>query len=446
MKLFLAWSGSRSYELSKALAWCIREVLPKDSVSYFLSSDIEPGTPWFDALDRALKESDAVLLCITRENSRSPWIHFEVGSRLGANGHSPVYTYLLDARPEELTDPLRKYQSADSTKEGTLLLLEAISAATPGSLNEGFERCWPELESKILRLKSFSIEELVPGFERIFHRKTFHEPMDECADQNWLDRYYGARQTLDRLNAIRDAADIRWQPYQKTLVQELILAVDGYVREMRRFLIRETEFNAGPDGKLLLNSRADKAPQITPSGDPRWSDKRCARIRELVAQLLHPYGAPVLSESLYFMSLDSFWQKKDFVQRRETEIESGDFKLKDHEVGLCGRSSWDFDRIVFYLTQESVKQLPAAGRLIKQVRRELERLEAHDDEFSAMPLNYALRALLSSLESGPPSEAIKSDARSAAQDVLDLIKKRGLDGGGQMRRKIDRLLAITQPL
>ena len=444
LKLFLAWSGSRSYELAKALAWCIREIFPKESVNYFLSSDIEPGTPWFDGLDRGLKESDAVLLCITRDNVRSPWMHFEVGSRVGAGGHSRVFTYLLDAKPDELTDPLRKYQAVDSTKEGTLFLLEAIGSSLAGSLNNGFERCWPELERKILHLRFFSVEELVPGFERLFRRKTFYEPMDECADQNWLDRYYAARQTLDRLNAVRDAVDTRWQPYQSALIQELISTVDGYVREIRRFLISEAQFQRGPDGKLDLNSRVEGVQKNTPSGDLRWSDKRCDRVRELVAQLLDPYGAPVLSESLFFMSLGPFWRKKDFVHRREAEIECGDFTLKEHEIRLCARSYWDFDRIVFYLIQEYAEQ-PNVGpdRLIKQVHRELEKLEARGDETSAMPLHYALRALLSSFAGGAPSESIRNEGRSCAQEVLTLIKQKNLDSGGHMQRKIERLLSAT---
>src|SRR5262249_23088940 len=120
-----------------------------------------------------------------------------------------------------------------------------------------------------------------------------------------------------------------------SLIQELISTVDGYVREVRRFLITEIQFRRGPDGKLDLTMPEDP-PKNRPSGDPRWSDQRCETIRELVAQLLDPDGAPVLSESLFFISLRSFWRKKEFVHRREAEIESGYFTLKKHEnVTLC---------------------------------------------------------------------------------------------------------------
>jgi hypothetical protein len=443
MKLFLAWSGGRSYELAKALGSCIREVCPDGAVKYFLSSGIEPGMQWFDAVDQALKESDAVLLCITRDNVRSPWMHFEVGSRLGTDKDSRVFTYLLDAKPDELTDALRRYQAADCTKEGTLSLLETLSRAPGDTLSDRFEGYWPKLEHKILQLKCFSIEELVPGFERLFQRKTFHEPMAECADQYWLDRYYGARQTLDKLNTIRDAIDTRWQPYQASLIRELINTVDAYVREMRRFLITEVQFRRGPDGKLDL-STPEESPNTRPSGDPRWSDKRCETIRELVSQLLDPDGAPVLSESLFFTSLGPFWRKKVFVHRREAEIESRDFALKKHELLPCAGSCWDFDRIVFYLSQEYVGD-PAFGpdRLIKQVERELERLQAQLGAASAMPLHYSIRALLSSVKRGTPDEPFRKQTRSLADEILTFLKQQNLDRRGQMQRKLEELISVT---
>ena len=443
MKLFLAWSGTRSYELAKALASCIREVFPDGAVSYFLSSGIEPGTSWFDALDSALRESDAVLLFITHDNVRSPWMHFEVGSRLGADEHGRVFTYLLDAKPDELTDPLRKYQAADSTKEGTLSLLQTLGSLPGNTVNDSFERCWPKLEREILQLKCFSIEELVPGFERLFQRKTFHEPMAECSDQNWLDRYYGARQTLDRLNIVRDVMDTRWRPYQASLIQELISMVDGYVREMRRFLITETQFRRGPDGKLDLTAPEDLA-KDRPSGDPRWSDKRCETIRELVSQLLDPDGAPVLSESLFFMSLRPFWRKKEFVHKWEAEIESHYFTLKKHQMFPCATSYWDFDRIVFYLSQEYVGD-PAFGpdRLIKQVERELEKLQSREEPAGAMPLHYAIRALVTSLNQGAPAEPILSQTRSLSQEILTFIKQRSLDAGGQTQRRLEELISFA---
>ena len=93
MNLFLAWSGVRSYRLASALVWCIKEIFPKEAVSPFFSAEIEPGTTWFPALQKALAEADAILLCVTRENLRSPWMQFELGSRLAADSGDRVFAY-----------------------------------------------------------------------------------------------------------------------------------------------------------------------------------------------------------------------------------------------------------------------------------------------------------------------------------------------------------------
>jgi hypothetical protein len=160
--------------------------------------------------------------------------------------------------------------------------------------------------------------------------------------------------------------------------------------------------------------------------------------------LSDPDGAPVLSESLFFISLRSFWRKKEFVHRREAEIESHYFTLKEHQMLPWATSYWDFDRIVFYLSQEYVGD-PAFGpdRLIKQVERELEKLQSRQEAASAMPLHYALRALLSSLKRSTPAEPILSQTRALSQEILAFIKQRNLDAGGQMQRRLEELISFT---
>ena len=110
----------------------------------------------------------------------------------------------------------------------------------------------------------------------------------------------------------------------------------------------------------------------------------------------------------------------------------------------CAASYWDFDRIVFYLFQEYVGD-PAFGpdRLIKQVEREFEKRQARKEAASAMPLHYALRALLSTLNRCAPAEPILSQTSSLAQEILVFIKQQNLDTGGQMQRRLERLISVT---
>jgi TIR domain-containing protein len=438
MNLFLAWSGVRSYRLASALVWCIKEIFPKEAVSPFFSAEIEPGTTWFPALRKALAEADAILLCVTRENLRSPWMQFELGSRLAADSGDRVFAYLLDVDPGELSDPLRGYQAVMATQEGTRRLIDALAGSDPTSPEDAFARCWPELERRLRPLSMFSIEELLPGFGRLFQRKTFHEPMDECMDQSWLDRYYAARQTLDRLTSARESTDPRWQPFQVALLQELISVLDAYVREMRRFLLSEAAFERSQDGRLDLARQAPQTPHAPP-GDVRWAEKRTETIRQLVTQLLDPHGAPVFADSVFFLALSPFWRKKDFVHRKEAELDAGEFRPGDHDILLAARSSWDLDRIVCYLAHESGKtSVLTPERLLKQAERELEKIQGRDDGESAMPLHYSLRAV-AALPIRDREEPIIEGVRRVRQKALQLIEQRSLDRGGQMRDVLQRL-------
>ena len=447
-RLFLAWSGARSYRLAKALASCIRNVFSPDSVRCFVSWEIEPGSTWYESLERAISESDAVLLCITPENLRSHWMYFEAGSRLGADRQSRIYTYVLGVEPGDVPDPIRRYQGSEATEEGTSRLLQAIGDVDGPAIESAFSKCWPELDRELDQLKCYRIQELVPAFDRLFQRKTFTEPIEECSDQSWLDRYYGARSTLERLEAIRNSVEARWQPYQITLIQALITEVDGYVRELRKYLIREIQFAPLPGGAPNFALKLDDPP-YQPGEVSRVSNKRCDKIRQYVAQLMDPDGAPVFADSLFFISLQPFWRKKQFVQRKQVDTESGRLVLKEHQLRRCKASSWDLDRILYCLAMENRGRENAqslvrdAEELLKQVERECDALASRDedDSASAMPLYYSVRALSrDTARIVPLPDPLRTSIRACVADVQRLIENRKLDAGGQMRRRLNELI------
>jgi len=77
------------------------------------------------------------------------------------------------------------------------------------------------------------------------------------------------------------------------------------------------------------------------------------------------------------------------------------------------------------------------------VEREFEKRQARQEVASAMPLHYALRALLSALNRCAPAEPILSQTSSLAQEILVFIKQQNLDTGGQMQRRLERLISVT---
>src|SRR5436190_13243492 len=108
MHVFICWSGRRSRRLASAVA---TDWLPKlfgASVTSFVSfANIEKGEGWYDRVVAELDRADAAILCLTPENLRSPWLHFESGmvSRLSKG---KVFTFFLGADASQIEDPLKQ--------------------------------------------------------------------------------------------------------------------------------------------------------------------------------------------------------------------------------------------------------------------------------------------------------------------------------------------------
>ena len=79
MKIFISWSGERS----RAAASVIRKWLPMffhSAQTWMSEGDISPGTRWGVILGRALEGANFGILCLTKENTESKWLHFEAGA------------------------------------------------------------------------------------------------------------------------------------------------------------------------------------------------------------------------------------------------------------------------------------------------------------------------------------------------------------------------------
>lgn len=78
MKVFLSWSGERS----QALAQALRDWLPlvlHFAEPWLSHSDIEPGERCASEVSKELEASNFGIMCVTKENTASPWILFEAG-------------------------------------------------------------------------------------------------------------------------------------------------------------------------------------------------------------------------------------------------------------------------------------------------------------------------------------------------------------------------------
>ena len=71
-----------------------------------MSDEIPKGDAWLSALHSAMTSADVGVICLTRENLSSRWIHFESGALFRPNG-GRVCTFLLERWWPDLQDRLR---------------------------------------------------------------------------------------------------------------------------------------------------------------------------------------------------------------------------------------------------------------------------------------------------------------------------------------------------
>lgn len=427
MKLFICWSGARSQRIAQAMHDWLPLVIP--GLEPFLSSDMSKGSRWFEIVGRELNGSRAGLLCLTPENRESPWLHFEAGALLRESQATHIYTYLFEMKAIDLTGPLAAFQSTECSQADTRRLVQSIAenVGVPAEVNEVFSQRWPFLEQQLQAIGPRSVLELFPFLKQLFDRKTFKEPLLQCTDQRWVDRYSGARQTFKELLRHKQIVQEHARTSEADLYNALMGEVDGYAMDLRAHFLTERKFDF-KQGQLDI-----------PSDIAETCEKRRARVNKLVEAMLVPYGSPVLDQSRVFIRLNSFEEKKTtLIHPTERSIRQGKLKLSAHEIERCAASPWDFDRIVYYLHQE--QWLPSdPGQLLDSVQQELEKLEAKKGEESLMPLHYSVRTLL---------KAVTQSCKPAPEPTRLLLQKiddyicghAGRDSGQQIRSNLAILL------
>ncbi|MBB6112530.1 TIR domain-containing protein [Mucilaginibacter lappiensis] len=155
MKVFLSWSGPRS----KHIAISLRDWLPLvlQAVKPWISVDIAKGEKWDDKLSLALKESTVCILCLTKDNITSQYLHYEAGAISSKEG-SRNCTFLFDVKERDVTNPLSSFQNTKFDKEDVFRLISDInimlSQAEEANLSESplrknFDLHWPSLETDL---------------------------------------------------------------------------------------------------------------------------------------------------------------------------------------------------------------------------------------------------------------------------------------------------------
>ena len=165
MKIFISWSGDRSREVAKALSEWLPRVI--QALQPYFSPEIEKGSKWSTEVDQALEGTAFGIICLTRENLRSEWVHYEAGA-LSKTGDARIWTLLVDVDHADVRQPLGRFQHTKAEAEDIRKMLHAIntrlsvSGGTPlpeRMLDEIFDDAWPRLRAALDRALTLSGEE-----------------------------------------------------------------------------------------------------------------------------------------------------------------------------------------------------------------------------------------------------------------------------------------------
>lgn len=124
-KVFISYSHS-----DKEWARKFAETLASSGVEvWFDEFNIKPGQPLVEALEKGLRESDAVVLLINAENVNRPNLFFEIGAALGMN-KAIIPVVPKDFEYSKLPLPLQriKFLVRNSPEETARELASAVEA------------------------------------------------------------------------------------------------------------------------------------------------------------------------------------------------------------------------------------------------------------------------------------------------------------------------------
>jgi uncharacterized protein YjbI with pentapeptide repeats len=154
MKIFISWSGIQSQKIAQELQKWIPQVI-NSVIPYVTSESIKKGERWPNQIFKELEDSNFGLVCLNKDNLKSPWILFEAGA-ISKNKDSKLICLLFDGlNQNEVEKPLSFFQNTEFNKEDYLKLMLSINESlddkklSDNLLTNSFDVWWPKLESKI---------------------------------------------------------------------------------------------------------------------------------------------------------------------------------------------------------------------------------------------------------------------------------------------------------
>jgi hypothetical protein len=469
--IFLSWSKDRSLLVAKAFKRLLANVLSDPAVApvagtgpgehlVALSLDLPKGGNWSDDLAQILEHAQAGIICVTPENLTAPWLLFEAGALIRCDRQVRLFTALLDLPASALEGPLGLMQATVLERDAEALKREVHDLLKQVVEHVGLQTnivlslqgpdvqpaAWDNFVEEILAIETASMSTLVPEFEALFERKTFQEPFQDCADQQWAARFAVARRTRDALETNRRRVHLASPPGLRQSYDALSSAVDGYAMAIAGLLLSERRYERDRDGRLRDES-----------GELAACERRREAIVAAYARLADP-SPPVFDEARTYEELSTTEERKrrlihplERSLERRNILDTGEIGAEREHLERAKSSPWLYDRIVFYIHGGHRDDGPTTDELLTGLDFELTRLESMEGPNTLVGLYYALDAI----EKRWKRSATQFD-EVRLREILERIRpaidrwneaangdEDRYDQNGKVRRVADRLLERT---
>lgn len=160
MKVFISWSGHKSFEVAKALKEWVPCVI-QDIEPYFSAEDIDKGVRWSTDISKELEAASFGILCVTKENLKSEWLNFEAGALSKAIDKARVCPFLFDLKPSDISkSPILQFQMTSVDRDDIFKLFKSMNACLEtkkleeSRLEKIFTRFWPEMDKAFKEIDS----------------------------------------------------------------------------------------------------------------------------------------------------------------------------------------------------------------------------------------------------------------------------------------------------
>ena len=261
MDVFISWSGRRSEAVARALRDWIPLVL--QSVTPWISRDIEKGSRWDDVIAERLEQSNFGIVCLTPENLDAEWLLFEAGALSKKAREARVCTYLYGLAESDVAGPLARFQHTRAERSDTRQLMDTLNRALGSAaldaerFRQTFDHWWPRLEEKLA-----AITPLAPDAVR--KARSSDEKLDEI---------------IVEVRNLRRAAELQF------LRDETLLA--GVSAHPRLSLVSTMRYELDLlQGKAVERAKRPVSRIIASAPWLPFSDDKCA-MHDLAAHLLY---------------------------------------------------------------------------------------------------------------------------------------------------------------